>query len=287
MFGQTDGVLHEPARGVVDDLVGRLDRAVPGRVEGFYVVGSASMGAFCPGRSDVDFVAIINGALGRAELARLRAMHLTRWTTTLVHDVAMRGRWPLVCNGIYLQAGDLSSSPLEVMPLAGHVTGRFRVRTREAFDVNPVTWQVLARHGVAIRGPARERLRIHTDDAELRAWTLANLNGYWRHWVKRARHGSLSTRGVPPRRLAASGVLGAPRLHYTIATGEIATKETAALYSLEVFDQRWHALIEDALAFRHGDPPSAQYRRRPAQRCRDATKFVACVIDAANRLAAK
>jgi hypothetical protein len=164
------------------------------------------------------------------------------------------------------------------------VAGRFRVATREGFDVNPVTWQVLARHGIAIRGPDRECLPIRTDEGELRTWTLANLNGYWRRWVERVRHAGLNTRGVPPRRLAASGVLGAPRLHYTIATGEIATKEAAAHYALEVFEPRWHGLVEDALAFRRGEPPSAQYRRRPVGRCRDAAEFVVCVIDAANRL---
>ncbi len=277
-------MLPELARGAVDDLVGRLDRALPDRIEGFYVVGSASMGAFCAGRSDVDFVAIVNGALGRAELARLRAIHVGRWTAAVLHDVALRRRWPLVCNGIYLRAGDLSMSPLEVIPLAGHVTGRFRVATREGFDVNPVTWQVLAHHGIAIRGPDRERLPIRTDEAELRAWTIANLNGYWRRWVERARYGGLNRRGVPLRRRAASGGLGAPRLHYTIATGEIATKEAAALYALEVFEPRWRGLIEDALAFRRGQPPPAQYRRRPVRRCADAAEFVSCVIEAANRL---
>ena len=122
----------------------------------------------------------------------------------VLHDVALRRRWPLVCNGIYLQAGDLSMSPLEVIPLAGHVTGRFRVATREGFDVNPVTWQVLAHHSIAIRGPDRERLPIRTDEGELRAWTLANLNGYWRRWVERARHGGLKHERRPaaaPRRV--------------------------------------------------------------------------------------
>lgn len=152
-FGHTADVLPELARGAVNDLLGRLDRVVPDRIEGFYVVGSASMGAFRAGRSDVDFVATVNGALGRTELARLRAVHLGRWTAALVHDVALRRRWPLVCNGIYLRAVDLSISPLAVIPLAGHVTGRFRVATREGFDVNPVTWHVLAHHGIAIRGP--------------------------------------------------------------------------------------------------------------------------------------
>ena len=252
---------------------------------GFYVVGSASMGAFEAGRSDVDFVAVVDGVVGRTELARLRALHVGRWASALLHDLGLRGRWPLVCNGIYLRAEDLASSPLEVVPIAGHVTGRFRVATREGFDVNPVTWSVLARHGIAIRGPERDRLAIRTDSDELRAWCLANLNSYWRHWVRRVGHGYLNARGVPPRRLAASGVLGAPRLHYTVATGQIATKEAAGHYALEVFDPRWHGLIDDALAFRRGEPSPSRYRRRPAHRRRDAAQFVDSVVEAANRLA--
>ena len=93
----------------------------------------------------------------------------------------------MVCNGIYLRAGDLSRSPLEVTPLAGHVAGRFRTASREGFDVNPVTWHSLAGHGIALRGPAPDRLRVHTNQVELREWVLANLNGYWRCWAERTR----------------------------------------------------------------------------------------------------
>ena len=279
-------MLAELPRTAAADLLRRLDGAVPGRIEGFYVVGSASMGAFRPGRSDVDFVAIADGELRPAELRRLRVLHLGRWISALIHDTALRVRWPLVCNGVYLKGSDLSRSPLEVTPLAGHVAGRFRAASREGFDVNPVTWHVLAHHGVALRGLGRDRLRVQSDEAELREWVLANLNSYWRSWAARVRPVGLSIRGVPPRRLAASGVLGAPRLHYTIATGEIATKEAAAQYAMEVFEPRWHGLIEDAIAYWHGEPPSGAFRRHPHRRYHDAVEFVNCVIDAANRLTA-
>jgi Domain of unknown function (DUF4111) len=126
-------------------------------------------------------------------------------------------------------------------------------------------------------------LQIYAD-AELRAWVLANVHSYRRRWAARVRPVGLSITGLPPRRLAASGVLGAPRLHYTIATGEIATKETAARYAVEVFEPRWHPLIEDAIAFWHVAPPAEPYRRRPHRRYHDAVEFVASVIDTANRL---
>ena len=159
-LSHTGAVLAELPRDAAEDLLARLDRVVPGRIEGFYVVGSASMGAFRSGRSDVDFVAIVDGDLRPAELRRLRAMHVGGWVSALIHDTALRQRWPLVCNGVDLKAGDLSRSPLEVTPLAGHVAGRFRAALRTGFDVNPVTWYVLAHHGIALRGPDRDHLEV-------------------------------------------------------------------------------------------------------------------------------
>ncbi len=168
-----------------------------------------------------------------------------------------------MCNGVYLKAGDLSLSPLEVTPLAGHVTGRFRAAPRKGFDVNPVTWYVLAHHGVALRGPDRDRLEVWTDEAELRAWALANLNGYWRRWGARASRRP-EHQGRPATALGGVGRARSAAMHYTVATGEIATKEAAARYALEMFEPRWHGLIEDAVAYWRGEPPSARYRRRPA-----------------------
>jgi len=279
-------MLAELPRRVADDLLARLDRAAPGRIEGFYVVGSASMGAFRPGRSDLDFLALVDGNLQHAELRKLRALHTGRWAAALIRDTAFRQSWPLVGNGVYLRVADLARSPLEVTPLAGHVAGRFRVAPKAGFDVNPVTWHVLARHGIALRGPDPERLPVRLDDAELRAWVRANLNSYWREWTARARPGGSILSVLAPRLLAASGVLGAPRLHYTLATGEITTKEAAGNYALEVFEPRWHPVIADALAYWRDEPPVRQYRRHAHTRLRDAAEFVRCVIDAGNRLTA-
>jgi hypothetical protein len=85
----------------------------------------------------------------------------------LIDDTILRGRWPLVCNGVYLQADDLALSASEVTPIAGHVAGRFRA--------------------------------------------------------------------------------------------------------------------EQAMAYWRGEPPRQPYRRHPHRRCRDASEFVTCVVEAANR----
>ena len=53
-LSHTAAVLAELPRDAAEDLLARLDRVVPSRIESFYVVGSASMGALQPSRSDVD-----------------------------------------------------------------------------------------------------------------------------------------------------------------------------------------------------------------------------------------
>jgi Domain of unknown function (DUF4111) len=278
--------LPATARTAVDALLAGLDRRLPGRIEGFYVVGSTCLGAFRPDRSDVDFVAIVaGGRLDPGELSRLRNIHRRLWADALARD-ALRGRWPVVCNGSYLPPDALSRSPLEVTPLAGQVAGRFGI-AEPGFDVNPITWHTLARHGIAIRGPDPASLNVRSDPAELRAWTIGNLNGYWRRWVGRVSRPGLATVRALPRRFTAWGVLGAPRLHYTLATGEIATKEEAGHYALEAFNPAFRPVIEEALAFWRREPPTAAYRRRTDRRRRDTAAFVDHVINSGNRLVAE
>jgi hypothetical protein len=65
-------VLSGLVTNAVKEFLHRVDRAIPGRVEGFYIVGSACMGAFRPGRSDIDFVAVVDRALQLHELRPLR-----------------------------------------------------------------------------------------------------------------------------------------------------------------------------------------------------------------------
>jgi predicted nucleotidyltransferase len=268
--------LPAPVAERVAELLSRLDRSLPGRVDGFYVVGSACLDAFRAGRSDIDFVAVVDRDLDPGELRRLRAIHLGGWASALARDTLMRRRWPLVCNGSYLKLGDLSRSPLEVTAVAGHVAGRFASAPAEGFDVNPVTWHTLARHGIAVRGPEPDRLEIRNEPSELRAWTRANLAGYWRDWVRRTRQPRPSARALP-RRYAAWGVLGVSRLHYTLATGEIVSKEAAGEYALEAFGPEWRAVVQDALAFWRGAPAAEPAYRR--HRARRAAEFAAHVID--------
>jgi hypothetical protein len=86
-----------------------------------------------------------------------------------------------------------------------------------------------------------------------------------------------------PRWLTAWGVLGAPRLHYTIETGEVISKETAAEYALDTFDNEWHPIIKEGLAYWRGestDPAFSDVRIR----ARRTSEFVLEVCRSASEL---
>ena len=48
-------------RRTVERYLGVADRLLPDRITGFYLVGSVALDAYRPGRSDIDFVAVLDG----------------------------------------------------------------------------------------------------------------------------------------------------------------------------------------------------------------------------------
>jgi hypothetical protein len=254
---------------VVRASVGRYlaaaDAALPDLVDGFYLVGSAAQRAFQVGRSDIDFVAVTSRPLSAAEIDRLRARHRSLFAGDWARTVSrLPWRWPLMCNGVYVCHPDLRRPPAEVRPQLGHVAGRFRPGA--AFDVNPVTWELLATRAIPVRGPGPSELAVPRDDPALRRWTRGNLTSYWARWARDIRRRGWSAVQSSTAQSRAWGVLGAPRLHATIATGRILSKEQAGEYALDTFEPRWHPLIGSALAYwrgASGGPYRPTRSRRP------------------------
>lgn len=216
----------------------RLDRVAPDWVTGCHVVGSAAAGAWRADRSDIDLVVTVAGPDPLDALARgYRARHA--WE---VGSALARGRYPLICHAVYVRDADLTHDPQTVVPVASHVG--FDFERGAGFNVNPVTWWELAHTGVTVRGSLPH---VPQDDAALRDWCRANLSSYWASWVP-------GRRGVVGRHLGlAWGPLNAPRLHATIRTGEVLTKEQAGEYALDVFGPEWHPVVQRALDYWRGD----------------------------------
>lgn len=272
------GVAEEIGRGYL-----RLaDRFLPGRVVGFYLTGSTALGEFVPGRSDLDFVAVLDRGLDDGELRRLRLVQAVSGARTIGR--AVRRRWMVLsgtCNGVFVREADLRLPVTAIKPVASHVAERFF--KGKGFDVNPVMWKVLLESGVALRGPEPSSLGLDPEPARLISWNRDNLDTYWRSWGKRmtapGRWSAVAGRGLRYGRLstAAAGVLGAPRLHCTIATGRVIGKLSAGRYALDTFDSSWHPLIETALSYWRREP----VRSLPPDLARQSGRFVLEVVDSA------
>ncbi|MFD7667849.1 aminoglycoside adenylyltransferase domain-containing protein [Streptomyces sp. NPDC059788] len=264
--------MHPSAEAVVRGFLAHADRLRPGLIEGLYLTGSIALADFRPGRSDVDFVAVTARRLSAADVAALEQAHA---------ETRGRHRRPHF-DGIHVTWQDLAADTASCPGVPYTLQGKFR--TDGAFEVNPVTWAVLAKNAVSVRGPAPGAFEVAAGPAALRAWTLENLDRYWRAWHIGHRK-PLSLMGLAGLSgwATAWGVLGVSRLHYTLATGEITSKGGAGRYALETFPPDRHPVIEEALRIHRSlsAPPAVPSRplRNPFARRRASTDFVAMVVE--------
>jgi len=169
----------------------------------------------------------------------------------------------------------------QIRAVASHIGHQFSTG-RVGSDISPVAWKVLAEQGIAARGREPSTLGLDPQPELLRQWNLGNLEAYWRPWAVATAASPRSRLARRPRWSTAWGVLGPPRLHYTIATGGVISKEAAGEYALDVFPPRWHPLIGEALAYWRHEPARLQLSLH--ERSRLTAAFVIDVIDAARDL---
>ncbi len=269
-------MLPDSVEGDVDRYLRLVDRLLPGRVVGLYVVGSVALAAYRQARSDIDLVVVVDGDLSAAEQRKVRAV---QWMSAVrtAPPALLRGDLsvPGTVNATYVRSADLTKPVTSIEPLCAHVGHQFHVG--QGFDVNPVQWKTLADRGIAVRGDVPSRLGLDPQPAALLEWNRRNLYAYWKPFAER-----LAARGPGPghrfrsRWLTAWAVLGAPRLHHTIATGEVISKEAAGEYALSTFDQRWHPVIEEGLGYWREEPVRPLDRR-----WHDTAAFVLEVVHSA------
>ena len=126
-------------------------------------------------------------------------------------------------------------------------------------------------------------LGLDPEPQRLRQWNLDNLEAYWRPTAMRMVAGRPPLNPLLPRRWMTSWVvLGPPRLHHTILTGDVIAKEDAGTYALDRFDERWHGIIGEALAYQRGEPTAPGFDEQ--SRHREAGRFAIHVIEDAARL---
>jgi hypothetical protein len=258
--------LAEPVLAAAHAYCVAVDERAPKLLEGLYLSGSIALGDFCPGQSDLDFVAVTNRKLDAAITTVLERLHV---------DLSSIGGRPQL-DGLYVTREDLKRDPRTIEP-GLRVNGARLCISRDHRD--PITWTTLARYGIPFHGPAVSTLEVWDDRDAVVRWCLANLQDYWRRWRNR------SARLASPAGLvslsawaAAWGVLGISRIHHTVAQGGIISKTAAADYALATFAERWWRIIREAKRIRTATG-ARSLDRTPFSRRRDLLEFMTAVVE--------
>lgn len=240
-----------------------LHEALPDLVVACWLHGSIALAAFDEQRSDIDCLTVLSRPLSPDEIARLTALHQTLQ--------AAYPRWLLEVS--YLQRADLGQPEESIAP---HPCVHDRVlHPASRFDVSPVTWWILQRHGIAVQGPSPAELLAPVPWPELRDYLHQNMNSYWAGFL-RARMKLvylLSDWGVE------WVVLGVLRQFYTLRERDICAKAAAGRYALEHTPARYHRVIREAIGLREHRP--ATYRSR-VWRALETVRLLRYVIRVSN-----
>lgn len=220
-----------------------VDSCAPGLVEGLYVVGSFALDDWQPDSSDIDIIAITAEPATDDDAGALLTAH------ALLAEQQPR---PFV-DGPYLAWGDLITPPM-ALHRPWTLDGHFR-HDGDCFELNPITWYVLATYGVTVRGPAVDRLGAYVDVEARRQFVVDNVRAYWLPVAAEVRQVCAAE---PQRDFDASlfewCALGALRLHVTAFTGDVVSKRVAGEHGLQVAPAETHDALRAALAIRAGHP---------------------------------
>jgi hypothetical protein len=260
--------LPDDAARAVRSYLRTADRILPGGIIACAVTGSIALGAYRPGHSDIDLVAVVADEWRtRPDLIRrLRLLHLSQIPRLTLRAAQGRGV-SACCNTVFIPESEVTLPVTQIRPIASH-TGEIFDPTG-AFDVNPVIWKELADGGITVRGRPIADWDIDPEPEALRPWIATNLREYWAPLAKQLR--TPPRRTVPGliRRLVTSRptagtvawcVLGPARMHHSLMTGEIIGKEEAGRRAMDTFPQH-SPITEVALAkIRGARIPSAPSR---------------------------
>ncbi|MER6124291.1 aminoglycoside adenylyltransferase domain-containing protein [Streptomyces sp. NPDC001795] len=262
---------------MVEAYLKLTDQAVPGLIEGLYLHGSLTYGDFRPGRSDVDFLAVVSERPAERTVEALRRVF-----------EELSGCYPRpYFDGLHVTRADLVGPPKDCPDVP--CVGEWNFQSAGRHGLNPVTWHELAQQAITLRGPKLTANDIWTDRMALHAYSHANLGEYWRPSLEKLRAGQERVLAAPIERaewLTEWFVLGVARLHHLLTTDRLSSKGGAGQYALTAFDKRWHPIVNEALRIREGSTAiSPAYDGEPAARVRDTIAFAAMAIEEGQKLA--
>ena len=232
----THPTLYPDVNAVLHVLLSGVQTILGDHFVGMYVYGSLASGDFNPQRSDIDLLVVTADELPDELLPALEAMHSRitasglKWATRLEGDYIPQPA---------LRRYDPSQAWYPHLGMDGH----FDVEQHGSDGV--IQRHLVREQGVVVAGPAPDTLIDPVQPDDLRRAALGILLEWWAPMLH------------DPARLHSSeyqayAVLTMCRALYTLQYGSVVSKSVAAQWAQQALGERRAALIERALAWRHG-----------------------------------
>lgn len=262
--------MTEKLKAVTGEFSEKLKRLLADGLVGVYLTGSAALGGYHDGRSDIDFTVVTKEPTDEKHISGLQAVHRE-----------MLKKYPKnVLEGHYVTITDLGRDPDEIKPVLTYYKGKL---STSYHGISIVTWYTLKKYGVTVYGPPCGGLAFDAPEEKLLAYTIKNVNSYWTLWLSGIRK-PLTARSVFALTDAGVewGVLGISRMFFTLSERDVSSKDSTAEYSLLHAPEALKNIIAEAQSIRLG--LCGSYRSLLRRR-RDMAEYMEHMINECNRLA--
>jgi len=228
LYPAINTVLTEWAEGL-KQLLGK-------QIVGLYLSGSLAYGDFVPERSDIDLQAVVRSRLTEDELRSIEQLH--REIERQCPEWADR----IECSYVPLELMRELTPPAKSRPWWGLGTWYAEAAAGNEWIINHY---LLARHGIALEGPAFNELIPPIDIHDVRQASARDL---FEEWVPKMDDAAWLSNSHYQSYL----VLNLCRILHTVIRGEPGSKKVAGQWAKAAYPQ-WQDLIEEAERWAYGD----------------------------------
>jgi predicted nucleotidyltransferase len=227
------------------------------RVHGIYLYGSLAFDAFDPDTSDIDFITVINGRIGKKTEELLKLVHLR----SNAHSFGSR------MDGCYVPYDQAGKVYREIEEYPFFAEGKFH---KGHYDLNYITWWTLQNKGVVVYGEPISALNLDIKWEDVQKTLTYNLNTYWKEKLERNMCFFYDD-------WIEFGVITLCRILLSLEYRNIFSKKEAVAKAQTLLPSRYHPILLEGLRIRT-NPQSDSYYHSKEIRKEDMKQFVEYTI---------
>lgn len=231
------------------------------RVHGIYLYGSLALDAFDPDTSDIDFITVINGRMGKKTEELLKLVHLR----CNAHPFGSR------MDGCYVTIDQAGKVYREIKEYPFFSEGKFH---KGYYDLNYITWWTLQNKGVVVYGEPFSSLNLNIKWEDVQKTLNYNLNTYWNEKVERDMCFFYDD-------WIEFGIITLCRILLSLEYRKIFSKKEAAAKAKVLLPARYHPILLEGLRIKT-NPQSESYYHSKEVRKGDMKRFVEYIITYCN-----